>query len=94
VVLEVVVLVVASAGAVSAVVAPLEAGKAYFLRIYTVIGTPLKSYNSLSLFSKNRLYGSFTYCGRLQKNANCGCGVGNCIMYFIFTNFPFKAGGG
>ena len=59
-----------------------------------VIGVPVKLYISLNLFSIKRLYGSLTYCGKLQKNANCGVGVGNCMQYFIFTNFPFVAGGG
>ena len=40
------------------------------------------------------MYGSLTYCGKLQKKANCGVGVGNCVQNLIFTNLPFVAGGG
>ena len=34
------------------------------------------------------------YCGKLQKNANCGYGVGNCVMNLIFTYLSLYAGGG
>ncbi len=46
------------------------------------------------LFSTNRLYGSRMYCGRLQKNTNCGYGVGSWVIYFIFIHLPFTEGGG
>jgi len=46
--------------------------KYYFLRKYIFTGVPEKSYLSLSLFSIYLLYGSLTYCGRLQNRANAG----------------------
>ena len=39
----------------------------YFCRIYTFIGVPVRFYFSRILFSRKRLYGSFTYCGKLAK---------------------------
>src|SRR5436853_6529570 len=34
------------------------------------------------------------YCGRLQKNANCGVCVGSCVTYFILMCLPLVLGGG
>ena len=59
-----------------------------------LMGHPVKSNFSRSLFSTNRLYGSLMYCGRLQKNANFGDLVGSCVTYFTFIYLPFHAGGG
>ena len=33
------------------------------------------------------------YCGRLQKNANEGLGLGSWVMYLILIYLPFQAGG-
>ena len=41
----------------------------YFFLIKTVTGTPWKSNSLRSWFSKKRLYGSFTYWGKLAKKA-------------------------
>ena len=34
------------------------------------------------------------YCGRLQKKANVGECVGNCVTYLILMYFPLVDGGG
>lgn len=44
----------------------------YFCLIKTFIGVPEKSHLSRILFSRNLLYGSFTYCGRFAKKTNVG----------------------
>ena len=60
-----------------------------------VIGVPVKSHSSRNLFSKKRLYGSFTYWGKLAKNTKLGtCDFGNCVTYLILIYFPFNEGGG
>src|SRR5690606_15601553 len=66
----------------------------YFWRKKISTGTPSKSKCSRSLFSIKRLYGSFTYCGRLQKKANIGERPLICVAYLILINFPLVAGGG
>lgn len=60
----------------------------YFFRKNIRMGMPSKLKFSRKRFSKNRRYGSLTYCGKLQKNANATLWVGNCIMYLIFTLLP------
>jgi hypothetical protein len=69
-------------------------GIVYFFLRNIRIGTPEKLKFSLSLFSRYLRYGSFTYCGRLAKNANEGVGLGNWVTYLIFMYFPLVAGGG
>ena len=66
----------------------------YFFLKNTLIGEPLRLNLSRSLFSKKRLYGLFTYCGKLQKKANEGVTVGNWVIYLILMYLPFIAGGG
>ena len=67
----------------------------YLALINSCTGVPVKSHHSRNLFSKNRLYGSFTYCGRLAKNTNVGiCVFGNWVQYLILIYLPFHAGGG
>ena len=67
----------------------------YYFFLYTIeIGTPSKSKYPRILCSKNRVYDSPTYCGKLQKNANVGDFVGNWVIYLIFTYFCLVAGGG
>lgn len=67
----------------------------YFSRIKIWIGVPEKSQFSRILFSRKRLYGSFTHCGKLQKNTNEGMlPAGNWVIYLILMYLPFHAGGG
>src|SRR5450759_669813 len=66
----------------------------YFFLKNILIGTPVNSNFSLILFSRYLLYGSFTYWGRLQKNAKAGVYIGSCVTYLILTYLPFNAGGG
>ena len=67
----------------------------YFCRINIFIGVPEKFHFSRILFSRKRLYGSFTYCGRLAKNTNEGTIVlGSCVQYLILIYLPLLEGGG
>ena len=45
---------------------PIYTGLFFFCRIYTFIGVPADSISRI-LFSRKRLYGSFTYC-KLANN--------------------------
>ena len=65
----------------------------FFLK-YISIGTPSKLYSFLIQFSIKRLYGSRTYCGKLQYKAKEGYTVGNCVTYFMRMYFPLYVGGG